>query len=362
MKPSLILSQDDVTRIVKSVGVDELMDQLIAHLTRSFVEYDPHATKIPVREGFSYSEPRPGLLEWMPLLNCGSQVLMKVVGYHPHNPEQYGLPTILSSLSIFDAVNGHLEALIDGTLPTALRTGAASAVATRLLASPDSATIGLIGCGAQAVTQLHAMTRVLDVDRVLYYDVDPTTTASFPSRCLFLGSDVQMVNSSLVPLVSQSDVLCCATSVGIGAGPVFADGDTLTHLHVNAVGSDFPGKYELPAELLGRSYVTPDCRGQAVCEGECQQLRGSQIGEDLCQLIHREELCQQLRQSVTVFDSTGWALEDYEVTKLLMAYAGELGVGSKVQVESIGADPKNPYQMIMSGGKVAVRATVAASL
>ena len=143
------------------------MDELIDRLDKAFRSFDPQRTKVPVRSGFNYSLPRSGLLEWMPLLQSGEHVLMKMVGYHPHNPDLSGLPTILSDFSLYNATTGRLEAVVDGTLLTAFRTGAASAVASRFLGSPDSRVVGLIGCGAQAVTQLHAMTRVFDIQTIV---------------------------------------------------------------------------------------------------------------------------------------------------------------------------------------------------
>ena len=82
------------------------------------------------------------------------------------------LPTIIATIGAYDAVTGHMLALTDGTFATALRTGAASGVASRVLARPESSVLGLIGCGAQAITQLHGMLRSFDIRQVLYHDVD----------------------------------------------------------------------------------------------------------------------------------------------------------------------------------------------
>ena len=148
MSKLTFLSQADITSVVQVIGIDALMDELIDRLNQAFVNFDPRDTIIPVRDGFSYLEPRPGLLEWMPLLNSGSQMLMKMVGYHPQNPDLNSLPTILSNFSVYNATTGQLESILDGTFLTALRTGAASALASRLLGRPESSVIGILGCGA----------------------------------------------------------------------------------------------------------------------------------------------------------------------------------------------------------------------
>ncbi len=347
MKRTLFLSPHDITSIAETVGIDTLMDELIDRLHHAFIQFDSSKTQIPSRQGFSYSHPRLGLLEWMPILDVGSQMLMKMVGYHPQNPSVSGLPTILSTFSLYDVSTGELLAIVDGTLLTALRTGAASAVASRLMAKPESSSIGIVGCGAQAITQLHAMSRIFDVGLVRFYDIDNKTCKSFRRRCLFLDPSIDFIESPLEQIVEEVDIVCVATSIDVGAGPVFKEITTRPHLHINAVGSDFPGKIELPIELLNRSYVSPDCYEQAIKEGECQQLPITQIGKTLSQLL-QDGTQTTLRPSNTVFDSTGWALEDYIATQLFLAHAHRLSIGQSLHSGSWNKDPKNPYEFLHS--------------
>ena len=124
------------------------------------------------------------------------------------------------------------------------------------------------GHGAQAVTQLHAISRVFTLDRVLVYDTNPDAMHSFARRTAFLGLDVRP--ASLVDVETQSDIVCTATSVAVGAGPVISGHAMKPHVHINAVGSDLPGKTELPLSLLRRSLVCPDYPAQARVEGSTQ--------------------------------------------------------------------------------------------
>ena len=351
---TIVLSQLDIQTIVLEIGVDRLMDELIASLDEAFRSFDPRQTSVPVRDGFNYSSPRSGLLEWMPLLQAGEHVLMKMVGYHPRNPDLSGIPTILSDFSLYNATTGQLEAVVDGTLLTAFRTGAASAVASRFLGRPDSCVVGLIGCGAQAVTQLHALTRVFDIQRVCFFDTDFAAMDSFEQRCRLFVGDAEFELSSIEEILERSDIISIATTIDVGAGPVFDDVPTKEHLHINAVGSDFPNKFELPLSLLKRSFVTPDVRGQAEVEGECQQLVPSDISEELYQLMQRSDSSPQLKQCLTVFDSTGWVLEDYVVTKLFLEHARRLGVGTEVWMGTRSTDPKSPY-LFLAGNETAGR-------
>lgn len=351
IQKTLILTPADVQYIMQHIGPDHLMDDLISRLTKAFKSFDPTQTHIPIRSGFNYEEPAPGLIEWMPLYQKGDQIVIKVVGYHPDNPSQLGLPTIISTISSYDTTTGHLVGLADGVLLTALRTGAASAVASRCLAKPDSTQLGLIGCGAQAVTQLHALSRIFDLKKVLFYDEDKAAMDSFPARCAALNLDIDFLASDMSTVVGEADILCTATSIDVGEGPLFDDLDTQTHLHVNAVGSDFPGKVELPVSLLKQSFVCPDFIDQALKEGECQQLSREQISAGLLEVIQNEEKFQHVLNERTVFDSTGYALEDQIVMNLFMDYAKELGRGQEVSIEGLQEDAKNPYHFLGTAKK-----------
>lgn len=358
---TLILASDDMQRIVQHVGLDALMDELIERFTKALEGFDPQVTSIPVRSGFSYTQPYPGLVEWMPLMQKGEHVVLKVVGYHPDNPGAHHLPTILSTVSAYDTSSGHLIGLVDGVFLTSLRTGAASAVASRLMARPNSRRLGLVGCGAQAVTQLHALSRVFDLTDVLIYDTDESVTRSFAERVAALGLDcIDIRSADLAELVAMSDLICTATSVDVGAGPVFdAALETQPWVHVNAVGSDFPGKVELPLDLLRASFVCPDFLEQALLEGECQQLDAAEIGPDLVTVARDADAYRAVQDQCSVFDSTGWALEDHTAMEMMLEYAASLGLGTSIQIEGVSADPHNPYAFL---GTDAVSAEALSSL
>ncbi len=343
---SLILERSDLEALLQEVGVDGLMDRLIAQLRKAILEWDEQTTRIQPRDGFAYEDPVYGLQEWMPICKVGDATLMKMVGYHPNNPTRHGIPTVLSTLSAYDTASGHLRAVVDGTLLTAMRTGAASALASEVLARPDSRTVGLIGCGAQAVTQVHALSRLFALEKVWGYDVNPEAAASLPARLEWLDLSVERVGfDDLKDRLPHTDILCTCTSEEPGKGPVLPDLPTAPHLHINAVGSDFPGKMELPLLLLQRALVVPDYPDQARKEGECQQLDEMDIGPDLTALLRDTDDAKPLRDSLTVFDSTGWALEDLVAFNEVVAIATELGLGRTLDIECRGDDPLNPYSL-----------------
>jgi ornithine cyclodeaminase/alanine dehydrogenase-like protein (mu-crystallin family) len=345
--PSLLLDAPAVRTIVKRIGHDALMDRFITRLRRAIAEYDPTIAQVPARSGVHYQRPEWGLLEWMPAYFGTEGTTVKLVGYHPSNPERRGLPTVISTVCVFSTESGHLSGLVDGTLLTTLRTGAASTVASEILAIPESAVLGVIGCGAQAVTQVHGLSRQFPLQRVLAYDIDPAVSRTFRDRLRFLDVPIEAVpRERLAELVASADILSTCTSAAPGEGPVFADGPHKPHLHVNAVGSDFHGKFEIPIALLRRSLVCPDFYDQAVLEGECQQLEPGEIGPDFRTLVQRAPEYASAQREVTVFDSTGWALEDHVGAMILFECAAEFGVGRSVELECLPADPKDPYSLL----------------
>ena len=344
---TLFLDASDVRSLALRVGVDAFMDDLIARLTDAIRRVDPAVTQVPPRSGVYYEQPEWGLLECMPAHVGEEGTTVKLVGYHPGNPERRGLPSVISTLSVFDTRSGHLRGLVDGTFLTALRTGAASAVASRVLAMPDSRTVGVIGCGAQAVTQIHALSRVFPIRTIIAHDIRQEAARTLAARITFLDVPVSVVGrESLMDLLTASDILCTCTSSAPGQGSLFEDFANQPHLHVNAVGSDFRGKVELPVELLRRCLVCPDFREQAMVEGECQQLDGPGIGPDLTTLIQNREAYSHAPSIPTVFDSTGWALEDHVAALMVLDYARDLGIGRHVAFECLFPDPADPYSLL----------------
>ena len=340
-----IFGTEDIRRLTDAIGLDAMMDQMIDRQQAAFEAYDELSHEVPVRSGFHYESPNPGLIEWMPVMARGQHALMKLVCYHPNNPSSAGLPTILSSFSLMDTATGHLIAVADGTFLTALRTGAASALATRVMARTDGITLGVIGCGAQAVTQVHAISRVASPDLVLYWDSDSVARQSFPERLgVFLPEGIRLRESPLELIVPNVDVLCTATSIAVGEGPLFSEIQARPHLHINAVGSDFPGKFELPKPLLDSAIVVPDFTSQALAEGECQLLEESELGPELHTVL-KGNGPDELQERLSVFDSTGWALEDLVAMELLVEWAESHEIGAEVQLESIPLDPRNPYHL-----------------
>ncbi|WP_328549202.1 ornithine cyclodeaminase family protein [Streptomyces platensis] len=351
---TLLLAQSDIHQVLRAAGRDQVMDRMIERLHTAFVAADVGRAVTPARQGFLTGTDRTGVLEWMPHHDPGQAITIKTVSYAPMNPVKFGLPTILGTIARFDDETGHMVGLCDGVLPTAVRTGAASAVATRLFAHPESKVVGLIGAGAQAVTQLHALSRVLDIETVLVYDTTPKHSASFSQRVGFLGLDIRVV--PLEELEARADVICTATSVDVGQGPVLQGHDLREHLHINAIGADLPGKFEVPSHVLKNAFVCPDHFEQALREGECQQVESDDLGPSLPSVCANPRLAKGAQDGLSVFDSTGFALEDHVAFDVFHEFARHYGIGRRVNLESVSSDSHNPYgdafEELPAGGAV----------
>ncbi|MEZ5325650.1 MAG: hypothetical protein R3F19_11375 [Verrucomicrobiales bacterium] len=346
---TLLLRACDLEVVTQAVGIHRLMLECIDRIRQVIGgegESGASLVETPPRAGFSYTRENGelGLLEWMPARKSAERATVKVVGYHPSNPDSCALPSILSTISRYELETGRLVALADATFLTALRTGAASAAMTDVLARSDAVVLGIVGCGAQAVTQIHGISHVRDVRKILAYDTDSTAAESLQERLPFFSGVVTVLTLAELPLLmAESNIICTCTSQQPGAGPVIPDAEIRPGLHINAVGSDFPDKVELPLGLLRRGVVCPDFREQAMAEGECQMLEPGEIGPTMRDVLSAPASFAYLREALTVFDSTGWALEDDIAMDVLIGHALCLGAYIEVALEHLPKDPKNPY-------------------
>ncbi|MGH1488442.1 MAG: ornithine cyclodeaminase family protein [Acidimicrobiales bacterium] len=349
---TICLSVDDLVLVINEVGLDSFLDELIAELRDAMEQFDPAVVKDRTRSGFSYESPSMGLVEWMPSMTVGDVVSVKTVGYHPDNPNSQNLPSVLATTALYDTVTGRLLAICEGTLLTALRTGAASAVMTDATVRPGPITLGVVGCGAQAVTQIHAISRVRDIERLVVTDADGANARSLVNR---LPAGIFGPGSHAVPevldvidfcdAVENFDVLCTCTTVEVDKGPVVDLKNVRPGLHINAVGSDFPGKVELPVDYLQTAVVIPDVVEQCLVEGESQQLSADQLGPDMVAVL-TDPANRELVNQRTVFDSTGWSYEDQIAAKMFLQHATRLGVGTQVRLQHTPVDPYDPYEVL----------------
>jgi ornithine cyclodeaminase/alanine dehydrogenase-like protein (mu-crystallin family) len=224
-----ILSRSDVQRAVT-------MAEAIETVQAAYVQLSQGNATVPVRLAVHVPK-HDGVVLYMPAYLARSGGLgAKIVTVFPHNPET-GLPTIHALVVVNDARTGAPLAVMEAGYLTALRTGAASGVATRLLARSDARVVAIFGAGAQGRTQLEAVCAVRDIERAWVHDIDTEAARCFAGEMSAQGGriprDVRVAPSPQEAL-HDADLVCTATT---SKRPVFADGDLKPGVHINGIGS-----------------------------------------------------------------------------------------------------------------------------
>ncbi|SDE94557.1 ornithine cyclodeaminase family protein [Halorientalis regularis] len=259
---------------------------------------------------------------------------IKWVNSHPSNPEDHGLPTVMGTMIYSDPETAVPLAIIDGTTLTRKRTGAAAAVATDHLAVADATSLGLVGAGVQARAQLDAIATVRDIETVVVADKDPDAVDAFRAET---GDEFEVHGGSIADAV-DCDVVSTTTPVRDPIVPREAVGD---HTHINAMGADAEGKHELDDAILLDAKLVIDDHAQCTHSGEINvpYAAGTLGDED----IHAElgavvigEASGRTDDGITVFDSTGLAIQDVASAHVVYEYAREHGVGESMEL--VGTD------------------------
>ena len=248
----------------------------------------------------------------------------------PENRRRFGLPTIQGVVALFDAENGRPLALMDSIEITLLRTAAATAVAAKHLARPDSSVALVCGCGAQGRIQLEALTRVLPISRVFAYDSDAAAAERF-ARELAPRLGLQIVpRAEPGSALARADVcVTCTTS----RRPFLRNEDVPPGMFLAAVGADAPDKQELDPAILRDGRLVVDSREQCATIGELHHaledgvFRSPAEVAELAEVVAGARPGRQSREEIAVFDSTGIALEDVAAAAAVYEEAVRTGRG-----------------------------------
>lgn len=247
---------------------------------------------------------------------------MKWVNVHPQNPSR-GLPTIMAIIIYSDPETGYPLAIMDATDITAYRTGATAAIAAKYLARQDSHTLGIIGAGRQAYTQIVAHAQVFDLKRIKVFDYSRAAVEKLTGFFV----EYPLVDCSLEE-AAASDIVCTLTPARV---PFLKKEWIIRGTHINAVGADAEGKEELEPSILKDAMVVVDDLGQASAAGEINVpirkglLAIDQVYGTLDEIIAGRKQGRRDENVTTVFDSTGLGIEDIAVAKLIYEKAKQAG-------------------------------------
>ena len=247
---------------------------------------------------------------------------IKWVNVHPDNPEDHGLPTVMGTVVYSDPETAFPLAIMDGTELTMKRTGAAAAVATNHLAVADATSLGIIGAGVQSYTQLTAISQVRPIETVIISDVSDDAIEAFIAE---FGDDFDVRRGSIEE-AARCDVLSTVTPVEDPIVPREAVGE---HTHINAMGADAEGKHEHDNQTLLDAKLVIDDYEQCTHSGEINVpfnegiLTDDDIDGELGDIVVGDAEGRTPEDGITVFDSTGLALQDVAAAHVVYEHADE---------------------------------------
>jgi alanine dehydrogenase len=247
---------------------------------------------------------------------------MKWVNVHPRNPSR-GLPSVMAVLIYSDRETGYPLAIMDATEITAYRTGAAAAIASKYLARRDSHTVGVIGAGYQAYTQILAHAELFNPISISASDISKAAVDRLAQSLPHLS-----IRSCSAQEAAGCDIVCTLTP---SRSPIVKRGWIRPGTHINAVGADAPGKQELEPSILKEAIVVIDDLEQASHSGEINvpiqkgMYSISEIYGTLPEVVAGKKKGRTDSKAITVFDSTGIAVEDLAVARLLFEKGRQAG-------------------------------------
>ena len=317
-RQTLLLSANDVLSLLKMSDCINAVETGFRYLGEG---------KLPSSEILSLHSPLGGLHVKAALWRNGSQYFVaKANANFPGNPKTHGLPTIQGVIILCDANTGELLALMDSIEITALRTAAATAVAARKLARPDSKVITICGCGRQGSVQLQALLEILPIEMVYAYDVDEDAAQRFADQ-----QKNTRVTVDLSGAVRASDVVVTCTP----AKKFFVKVDDVRPgTFIAAVGADSEHKQELDPHLFLASKIVVDSLSQCLRIGDLhhavQDGRASaeSVHAELADVVAGKSAGRTTNEEITIFDSTGIAIEDAAAAALVYEKAVHAQLGT----------------------------------
>ncbi len=333
-----------VRQLVERRGAARFIEELAGEIEADFLRWSSfektprHATHSPV-----------GVIELMPACD-GRLYAFKYVNGHPQNTS-VGLLTVTAFGVLSDVQTGYPLLLSELTLTTALRTAATSALAARRMARPGSRVMALIGNGAQSEFQSIAFHHMLGIRQLRLYDTDAGATAKLRRNLARLRlPGLEVVDcESVAAAVAGADIVTSATADKRNA-VILTPSMIVPGMHLNAVGGDCPGKTELHPDILRRAdaRVVVEFEPQSRIEGEIQQLEPDFPVTELVEVLAGRALGRRSDRDVTIFDSVGFALEDFSALRYLQRiHQEERGAGQEVDLVPDLDDPRDLFGLLL---------------
>jgi ornithine cyclodeaminase len=340
-----------MSRLVQGIGVPQFIGELADTIQEDFIRWPDFDKSARVANHSDI-----GVIELMPVSDAQNYAF-KYVNGHPSNT-RHGLYTVMAFGVLADVETGYPVLLSELTVATALRTCATSLMAARALARPGARRMALIGNGAQSEFQALAFHSHLGIQEIAVYDVDPRATDKLV-RNLSAYPGLQIVRAgSTAEAVRGADIVTTVTADKAYATILTPD-MIEPGMHINAVGGDCPGKTELHANVLRGARVFVEYEPQTRIEGDIQQLPADFPVVELWRVLTGAEPGRQSAEQVTVFDSVGFALEDYSTLRYVNEQAEKHHLGVNVELVPWADDPKDLFRHTRPGASPVVMRRVA---
>ncbi|MDO9403048.1 MAG: ornithine cyclodeaminase [Polaromonas sp.] len=332
----------DIQRLIQQRGAAAFIEGLAAEIERDYRrwgEFDKSARHAIHSPG--------GVIELMPTSD-GRQYSFKYVNGHPQNTE-LGLLTVTAFGVLADVDTGYPLLLSELTVTTALRTAAMSALAAQKLARPDSRVMAIIGNGAQSEFQAIGFHRMLGIREVRLHDIDAAASRKLARNlhAMALPGLQVVICDSAAEAARGADIITTITADKRNA--VILTPDMIQPgMHLNAVGGDCPGKTELHADILLRpdARVVVEYEPQSRIEGEIQQLPASFAVAEFADVLAGAAEGRSAPAQVTIFDSVGFALEDYSALRYLHQLQQDDAGRRQIDLIPHLDDPKNLFGLL----------------
>ena len=340
MATTRFLSVQSVRELVSKIWLGPFTRLLVERLEADFRRW-PEFDKSPRAASHSPL----GVIELMPTADR-ERYAFKYVNGHPANRLQ-GMPTVMAFGGLADVATGWPLMLSEMTILTAIRTAATSALAARTLANPAAKSMTLIGTGAQSEFQVVAFREVLGIEVFRIFDIDPKAMERLRHNLIDEGIVFIPYHSaeSAAPL---GDIVTTSTADKSRAA-ILTPEMVVPGQHINAIGGDCPGKTEIHPDVLREARVFVEFAPQTRIEGDIQQMEPDFPVTELWEVVTGRKPGRQSAEDVTVFDSVGFALEDFSTLSLVCDLAHEHGIGETIDLVPEMNDVRDLYGLFKRG-------------
>lgn len=328
----------DIQQLVSTVGAEKFMTSLAEYIRADYLRWNEFEKSARVANHVP-----GGVIELMPTSDH-TLYGFKYVNGHPKNTAQNML-TVMAFGVLAEVETGFPLLFSEFTISTALRTAATSALMASVLARPDSSVMALIGNGAQSEFQALAFKAIVGIKEIRVFDIDPAATEKFVRNMAHIDGLTIVRAHSVHEAVRGADIITTVTADKNYATIITPD-MIEPGMHINGVGGDCPGKTELHADVLRAARVFVEFEPQTRIEGDIQQLPADFPVTEMWRVLSGQVIGRESVQQVTVFDSVGFAIEDFSALRYLYDLAQAQNIGAQINLIPDPANPKDLFQFV----------------